>query len=132
MKQTIFLLLLVLAITGTAQSTKISTMDFVQIQNGNRAETIYYYENNWLILRKMALERNFIDSYELIEVESSEEAPFHLILKTTYSNKEDFDKSEERFGKLIEEKGPLALLNDKKPGDFRKIIFYKEAGKHLH
>ena len=132
MKKSILTLALFWSLASLAQDVKISTIDFVQIQNENREETIYYYENNWLVLRKMALERSIIDSYELIEVESSEEAPFHLILKTTYANRAAFDLAEEKFAILIEEKGPRRLLNDKQPGDFRKIIFSKEAGEHLY
>lgn len=123
--------LLSLSLSGYSQSSKVSTIDFVQIQNNNREEAIYYYENNWLELRKMALKKSFIDSYEIIEVDFSDDAPFHLILKTTYSNIEEHSKAEERFSKLIEEKGALKLLNDKKPGEFRKVIFNKRDGKHL-
>ena len=123
--------LIFVSVLAMAQSQKISTIDFVQIQNDNKEEAIYYYENNWLVLRKMAAENEFIDSYELIEVTSTPDAPFHLILKTTYLNKEAFDKAEDRFQSLIEEKGSLRLLNEKQPGDFRKIIFSKTDGRHL-
>lgn len=123
--------LLGLSLSGYTQSAKVSTIDFVQILNDNREEAIYYYENNWLELRKMALERSFIDSYEIIEVGFTDDAPFHLILKTTYASLEQHSKAEERFTKLIEEKGALKLLNDKKPGDFRKVIFNTPDGKHL-
>ncbi|MEO9483561.1 MAG: hypothetical protein ABJG47_08960 [Ekhidna sp.] len=122
---------LLCAMLAFAQPAKVSTLDFVQIQNDNREEAVFYYENNWLILRKMALDSGYITSFEIIEVEASDDAPFHLILKTTYPDKEAFDKSEERFAKLIEEKGPLKLLNGKEPGEFRKILFYKLEGKHL-
>lgn len=131
MKSVTTALLLVISFVSFAQSTKVSILDFVQIQNDNREEAIFYYENNWLVLRKMAVERDFIDSYEMIEVDATDDSPFHLILKTTYVDKASFDLSEERFDQLIEEKGPLKLLNGKKPGDFRKVIFSKAGGRHL-
>lgn len=131
MKLLISSALLFIVSVATAQDTKVSTIDFVQIQNDNREETVYYYENNWLVLRKMAQKRGFIESYEIIEVERTPDARFDLILKTTYSSKADYDKAEERFTSLIEEKGPLRLMNDKAPGDFRKIIFSTPEGKHL-
>ncbi len=130
MKSSISLLVFFLSLTALSQSTKISTVDFVQIQNDNRDEAIFYYENNWLVLRKKALEKDYIDSYDIIEVEASEDAPFHLILKTTYPDQTAYDQAEERFTQLINERGPLKLLNEKKPGDFRKVIFNKE-GEHL-
>lgn len=81
---------------------------------------------------KMAIERGYIDSYEILETESTEEAPFHLILKTTYPNQNAFDQAEQRFQELIKEKGALQLLNDKKPGEFRKVLFSKADARHLY
>jgi len=118
--------------TAFAQSSeKLTTIDFVQILNDNKEEAIYYYKNNWEVMRKRALEEGYIHSYQLLEVPFSEEAPFHIMLMTTYANKEQDAKSEDNFAILIEEKGPLRLLNDKKPGEFRKIIFNKDKVKHL-
>ncbi|WP_370089323.1 hypothetical protein [Ekhidna sp.] len=131
MKNLLGSLLLLLTLHTSAQDQNISTIDFVQIANGNRDEAIFYYKNNWLKLRQKAVERDFIVSYELISVDATPEAPFDLILMTTYPNKDAFEKAEENFGILIEEQGELKLLNDKKPGDFRKILFSKMDGKHL-
>ncbi len=114
------------------QSTgKISTMDFVQILNENREETIYYYENNWKQLRENAIREGYIDSYQLLEVQREEELAFDLILVTTYLNQDQYDKREPNFGKLIEAAGGLKLLNEKKPGDFRKNVFFREDIVHL-
>lgn len=132
MKKSLFALLLLLSILAIAQDQKISTIDFVQVLNDNKEEAIFYYENNWLGLRKMAIERGYIDSYEILETESTEEAPFHLILKTTYPNQNAFDQAEQRFQELIKEKGALQLLNDKKPGEFRKVLFSKVDARHLY
>lgn len=110
---------------------KVSIIDFVQIINDNKEEVIYYYQNNWEILRQLAIDKNYIDSYQLLETPYSEEAPFHLILITTYKDEDQYKLSEERFDQLIEQKGPLKLLNNKKPGEFRKVIFNKEQVKHL-
>ncbi|WP_425390462.1 hypothetical protein [Ekhidna sp.] len=129
MKKLLTLLLLLVSVFASAQ--KISTMDFVQVQNNNHDEAIFYYENNWLKLREMAVERGYIDSFEILQTKSSAEAPFHLILKTTYPNRAAFDKAEERFQELIKEKGPLQLLNEKSPGEFRKILFSKMDAIHL-
>ncbi|WP_420316364.1 hypothetical protein [Ekhidna sp.] len=131
MKNYLLLFSLLASISLSGQSSKVSTIDFVQILDDNRKEAIYYYENNWLVLRKQAVEKGYIDSYEIIEVESTNDAQFHLILITTYPDRIAFGKAEERFQELIELKGPLRLLNDKQPGDFRKIIFSKPDGNHL-
>jgi len=130
MRKLLFTSLLFVSILSLAQDQKISTIDFVQILNDNREEAIFYYEKNWLELRKMAKERGYIDSYEFMEVEATDEAPFHLILKTTYPNQASFDLAEERFQVLIREMGALQLLNEVKPGDFRKVLFAKTNVRH--
>lgn len=109
---------------------KISTVDFVQIIDNNKAEALHYYHNNWKVLREMATKKGFIDSYQFLEVSFTEDAPFHFMLITTYSNKTQFDKREVHFRTLIDERGDLSLLNEKKPGEFRKIVFNKEEAKH--
>lgn len=131
MKSLICSFLLLLALSTSAQNQKVSTIDFVQIVDDNREEAIFYYENNWLKLRQAAIEREFIVSYEFISVDASPEAPFDLILMTTYPNLKAFEKAEENFSILIKERGELKLLNDKKPGEFRKILFSKMDGRHL-
>lgn len=106
-----------------AQDTKISTVEFIQILNENREEAMYYYNNNWVVLRQIATERQYIDSFSLIETEATEEQSFDIILITTYKNNDQYTVREERFQELIKEKGSLKLLNDKKPGEFRKSLF---------
>ncbi|MEO0901535.1 MAG: hypothetical protein AAFY00_05770, partial [Bacteroidota bacterium] len=112
---------------GNAQdNSKISTMDFVQILNENREEALYYFQNNWKVLREMALKRDYIHSFDIFETPASENAPFELILVTTYKTDEQYDAREEHFRELIDEKGELDLMNDKKPDEFRKTLFNKE------
>jgi hypothetical protein len=133
MRILIILLLLGMSTIGTAQTDERTTViDFVEILNDNHEEALYYFENNWLALRKKAIDKGYIDSYQLLETPYSEAAPFHFMLITTYANQEQYDQSEDRFVELIEEKGPLQLLNAKQPGEFRKIVFYKEMVRHLH
>lgn len=125
-------IIIMLAINASFAQGKerLSTIDFVQILNGNKAETLHYYENNWKVLREMALEKNYITSYEFMETKATKDAPFDIILITTYANKEQFELREKRFQELIKEKGALDLLNDKKPSEFRKNIFHKEEVQH--
>jgi hypothetical protein len=128
-------LLIVLFLIGfqfvfAQQDERISTVDFVQIVDGNRAEAMFYYEHNWKVLRKMALEKQYIASYEIMETPYSEEAPFHLMLITTYSNQAQYELREAHFQELIKAKGKLELLNDKKPPAFRKNLYHKENVTH--
>mgnify|MGYP005990203597 CR=1 FL=1 len=109
------------------ENTKISTIDFVQTVNNNTKELLYYYQNNWEVFRKMAIKKNYIDSYQFLETTPTKEAPFNYLIITTYKNKTQFDAREKHFQELIKAKGKLELLNNKKPGDFRKTLFKKEV-----
>ncbi|MEM8569221.1 MAG: hypothetical protein AAGF85_22395, partial [Bacteroidota bacterium] len=105
---------------------------FVQILDDNREEALFYYQNNWKVLREMAVKKGYIDSFELLEVEFTEDQPYHIILMTTFTNKDQFEKREEHFEELIKAKGSLRLLNEKKPGEFRKNLYLKERVTHLN
>lgn len=114
------------------QDDRITTVEFIQILDNNKAEAEFYYQNNWKVLREMALKKGYIHSYQLLETSASEEAPFHYMLITTYTDKAQYDLREDHFGELIKEKGELKLLNDKKPGEFRKSLFSKEMVRHFN
>jgi len=109
---------------------KITTIDFVQILNEHKKEAIYYYENNWKVLREMATINGHIHSYQLLETPYTEEAPFDLMLMTTYQNKTQYDLREKHFAELIAEKGELNLMNVREPREFRKILFNKTMVRH--
>jgi len=131
MKSLKFLILLTMTTSSFAQTdTKISTIDFVQILNDNKEEALFYYQNNWKILREMAIKKGYIHSFQLLETPLDEEQPFQLMLITTYLNQEQYDLREDHFAELIKEKGELQLMNDKAPGEFRKTLFNKERVRH--
>ena len=127
------LLLIVLSVNSPGygqQNDRISTIDFVQVLNENKAEAVYYYQHNWKVLRNMALENGYIHSFQILETPFTEEQPFELMLITTYSNKKQYDLREDHFRTLIQEIGELKLLNEKKPAEFRKTLFSKENVRH--
>ncbi|MEM9679377.1 MAG: hypothetical protein AAF901_03555 [Bacteroidota bacterium] len=111
---------------------KISTVETVQVLNNNKAEAIYYFQNNWKVLRDMAVAKGYIHSYSLIETTYTEEAPFHMMLMTTYIDEAQYEQRETRFRELIEAKGALELLNEKTPNEFRKSVFSVDPGRHLN
>jgi hypothetical protein len=124
-----------LALTVFSQSTTITVIETVKIKDNKRAEALFYYENNWKLLREKALEKGSIHSYELIEATADEKADFDIVLVTRYAHQAQFDKSEENFQKLIKElitdKGGLKLKNKLKPADFRQNMFVK-IGKSIN
>lgn len=114
------------------QENRLSTLDFVEILNGNKKEAYFYYHNNWEKLREAALKKGYIHSYEIMKTSATEDAPFDLVLMTTYNNRAAYENRENRFSELIEQAGQLKLLNSKKPNEFRKTLFSKERVEHLN
>ncbi len=128
MKRSGLFLLTFVSLFGYAQQdSSISTIDFVEILDNNTKEAHFYYQNNWKVLREMALEKGYIHSFQVLQTPFSEEAPFHMMLITTYANQEQYDTREDHFRELIKEYGALKLLNEKKPNAFRKTIFGKDG-----
>ncbi|WP_233451019.1 hypothetical protein [Hanstruepera ponticola] len=109
---------------------KQSSIDFVTVLNDNHAETLYYYQNNWKVLREAAMKRGYIESYELLEIKPNEATPYSFILITTYANQNQYDSREIHFEELIQASGGLKLLNEKTPNDFRKVIHGQDNVKH--
>ncbi len=109
------------------QNKAVTLMDFVKIKGGKKAEAMYFYENNWKLYRDIALKRNIIQSYQLVEVTPDSLNNFDLILVTTYKDSAQYLKSEENFAPILKEARPTgpALLNQLKPADFRQNVFFK-------
>ncbi|MCH4822078.1 hypothetical protein ML462_02745 [Gramella lutea] len=132
MKRIILLFTLICGFNCLAQKEeKISTLDFVEILNGNHAEAAFYYENNWKKLREIALDKGYIYSFQMLKTEATEDYPISFILITTYTNHPEFELREKHFSEVMKIKGDLELLNDKKPAEFRKTLFSKEKSIHL-
>lgn len=115
-----------LAVPGTkAKAGLYVTMDFVKIIDDRRAETMFYYEKNWKVLREAALKRGIIHSYELVEARSETSSAFDLVLVTRFSGEEQFKDREKNFEPLMRERGSSGpvLKNDIKPADFRRSVF---------
>mgnify|MGYP001627806757 CR=1 FL=1 len=127
MKKLLFLL--VSLSVGSVSAQEVSIIDFVKTIDNNNEEMIYYYENNWKILRDIALQRGYIHSYELMKTEPDSLADFDVILITRYKNEKQYQQGEERFQQIIKERnkeyGGVRLLNELKPGEFRKNVFHK-------
>lgn len=111
--------------TAPAGSETFVTIDYVKIKDGKRAETLYFYENNWKLYREEALKRGVIHSYELLEADPGTSTPFDLILITRYTDAEQHKASEKNFEpilKMIRPNGP-AKLNSLNPDEFRQSVF---------
>jgi hypothetical protein len=118
------------SITVSAQGTKpVSDIDFIQIKNGNKAEAMFYYENNWKKFRELALEKGYIKSYKLLTANADSIADFHIILITEYKDYIQYHAKEDHFRLIIKELSPDGpkLLNEKKSRDFARVVFSKRT-----
>lgn len=131
MKTILFFILFTLSVNIYAQSDVVTLVEAVKIKNEKRAEAIFFYENNWKILREQALEKGIIHSYEFIVSEINEKANFDIILITRYKDQAQFEKSEENFRPLLDARGDVKLLNRTKPDDFRKSVFVINGKSYL-
>ena len=101
MKKLILLFFVLLTALGFSQTERISMIDYVQVLNNNKAEALFYYQNNWEQLRIKAIEKGYIDSYQLLETQPTEETPYSFMLITTYKSKLQYHASEANFNMLI-------------------------------
>ncbi|MEO1031320.1 hypothetical protein [Winogradskyella sp.] len=127
----LFVALLYCAIGLGQTNEKITTLETVEVLNNNEEEALYYFQNNWKKLREKAVEKGYIDSYQLLKTTYSDETPFHVLLVTTFANESQFENRETHFQELIKASGGLKLMNDKKPSEFRKSVFSVVGAKHL-
>lgn len=130
MKRIITFFLVIMVSWSYAQTEKISMIDYVQVLNNNKAEALFYYQNNWEQLRIKAIEEGYIDSYQLLETQPTKETPYSFMLITTYKSKLQYHASEANFNALIAQSDGLKLMNEKQPGDFRKVILHNDKVKH--
>ncbi len=130
MKRCIVFICLFSAMRSSGQKPlPLSVIDFVKIVGNNRAEALYYYENNWKPYRDVAVKEGYIQSYKLLTTKGDSAANFDIILITEYADSAQLKKSELHFQQIIKELRPDGpkLLNALKPEDFRANLFSKIA-----
>ncbi len=130
--QFIILAIFINILSYSQEDKRLSTIDFVEVLNDNKDEVLFYYQNNWQVLREIALKKGYIHSFQILETLATPEAPYHFILITTYSNQTQYDKREVHFSAIIKAQDGLKLLNTKQPNDFRKIVIRKYVIKHWY
>jgi len=126
----LFVFIIIAYTSSFSQSNeRLSSIDFIAVLNNYHAEALYYYQNNWKALREAALKKGYIQSYNFIEIEPSEIAPYNFILITTYANSAQYEGREKHFNELIKASGGLKLLNTKEPKAFRQVVHGQDSAK---
>lgn len=108
----------------------IAVIDLVKIKSNNRSEAVYFYQNNCLKYRQVAVKKGYISSYSLmIDKKVSDTSLYDIMLITVYPDSLAYKNSEINFRKIIDSlrpNGPL-LINGLKPNEFREIV----SNRHL-
>lgn len=128
------ILLLLLGVLCSAalcaqKNTTVWAVDFVRVKSGHRAETMFFYENNWKLYRDTALAKGHISGYRLLETTPDSLGDFNLVLMTAYPDSAALAKNEEHFQPILKSLRPDGpkLLNRLKPVDFRENAFFKSC-----
>ena len=113
-----------------AQSEKaIYTYDFMTIKEGQQKEAHFYINNNWKKLRKEAVKREIITSYQVHEIFDSSFSKWNVILITIYKNREQYKNREANFKPIMKDllpNGPV-FLNHKKKEEFLETNAWLDA-----
>ena len=115
--------LCLLLLQPLSAAAEILTIDFVKVLDGNEAEAVYYYEQNWQRYRVKALEKGYISSYRLL-IKTSADGNGDILLITGYADEAMYAAREENFALVMQDPegdGPR-LLNQKTPGEFREVF----------
>ncbi len=126
MKNILFFFLLISSTSRVAaqQARPVAMVSLVKILDNKKAEALFFYENNWKVYRETALQKGYIQSYQLLFSQEDSTVNFDMIMVTTFKDSIQFSRGEENFGTIIKSlrtNGPL-LLNDLKPDSFRKLV----------
>ena len=111
------------AVTMSA-SAEVTTVDRVRVLDGRLAETLYYYENNWMAYRAAAKRAGVIKSYELLIDRSASDGEA-LLLFTVYRDQEQYEAREANFAPIMSQASPSGprLLNEVEPAEFRAVEY---------
>ncbi|MBC8151412.1 MAG: hypothetical protein H7Z72_00725 [Bacteroidetes bacterium] len=118
------LLALLVATPAYAQQSGVWLVDVVDIKAGKQPEALFYYENNWKVIRDRMIQRKHLKSYRMLTTATDSTGSSRLFLMTEYADSLSYRQGEERFQAVIKELYPNGsrLLNELKPADFRQII----------
>jgi len=106
------------------ESGPVAVTELVKILGGNRSEAVFYFRNNWKVLREEALKRGLVESFEMQVAEPGQEGEFEIVLITRFKDRAQHAAAEDNFRKLIKElrpEGPM-LVSAMKPDEFRRSV----------
>ncbi|MEM7501600.1 MAG: hypothetical protein AAF417_06130 [Pseudomonadota bacterium] len=108
-------------VIGADDDDAIMVIEGIAVLDGRLDEAIFYYEHNWGYFRRQALERGYIESFDMVVGDDLAES-VDIVLITRFDSAAQYDAIEDRFEEIMSER-ELKLLNKVEPGDFRKNVF---------
>lgn len=97
-----------------------TTIDIIQCRGGYERECLHFYEENWLIFREAALEREIISGFQLLRSVEDTTGGVGLVLITDYPDSTAYAEAEKNFQPLMRELRPdgPSLLNEAPRSEF--------------
>jgi hypothetical protein len=117
-----FILSSLLAVQVSSQSgTSVWTVDAIKTNEGEQANALQFFEQNWARARQTLKEKGFIRSYRVLTVKPDKSLTWDVMLITEYADRDAFDKREEIFAEVFKVQKTI-LINGKSGRDMSKII----------
>ena len=80
---------LVVILQVSAQSHRVSVVDFIKVKNNHYQEALYFYQNNWKVFREVARKQNYVQSFTFFKSVPPDTSKFDFLLITSYSDSTD-------------------------------------------
>jgi hypothetical protein len=84
---------------GSATTSRVVTLTFLQSQPGRLAQLESFVRANWFAMDKLAVEQGLFVSYEWWDT-GSDEGPWNAIVTVTYGDEKGFEGIQQRSGSI--------------------------------
>jgi hypothetical protein len=89
-----------------AHSQTVSSVDIVKVNARYNNEAYFFYNENWLAFRKLALEKKLISNYEMMKIPTDSGGHYTLILITQYPDSLYYQNREINFDPIMRSISP--------------------------
>lgn len=119
------LILLIIFLTAAAAAAQTSgsvwTVDAIKSNEGQQANLLRFYEQNWARARQTLKEQGKIKSFRVLSVKPEKSQPWDVMLLTEYADREAFEKREAIFAEVFKTQKTI-LINGKSGRDMSKFV----------
>ena len=104
---------------------RVTMVEFINVVGGNWQEALYYYRNNWVVIHQKAKDKGAIQDFNMISFQDFPDREMDIVLITEFKDKDQMRKSQEKLSKIKVSHGTADLLNELRPAEFRKRVYFQ-------